>query len=345
MSFMVIADLASVATMIPQILTAEHVIVLVREGSISGQKLTIRSRPVSQAYEWLKRNNLTFYDELQHMKENGLLPSTPAVVEFTDGIIPISEQDEQVFQKSADAARRNSTNQSSADQDVLFLASSLLTDTTESSILEKLSVPSSLTMRRVPGFVSPATVERFYEKSFPCLFPYGRGGTEKYVKSGRPKDTSLKEDALVQLLLKRGGDRRFGLSTSFIFATYSARARRGGGSVAYLAAKAADAANPPVPAEPGAAVGDVLRRDPISAVRDCPTAADMVDLLSAKKGAAFNALLSRCQPYSSCLPGSAIHTASERRGLFAMMADADVRKDGELRVFNTISPADQYAST
>ena len=345
MSFVVVNDIATVASVMPQTLNAEHLVVLKREGSASRSKVTFRPHMVHLAFRWLMRNNVTYYDEVKKLPQEQLPEGSPLVEEYTNGCVPISERDEEHLDAAAHAAAANPTIHSLGGQDVLLMSHEPL-DSLEESV--KGNLAPSLTLRRLSGFVTPQTRQRFFEKAFPGLYPYGRGGQQSYRggdSSGPVQDHALKEDQMSKLLLQRGGDRRFSLSMAFLFTVYSFFMKKRSGTVSLLAAEAADgwAATRSDSAEAAVDVGTVNRRDALSEIRACPSAEDMVDALTGKNAQLFNQLLSRFQPFAKIMPGTAPHIASEKRGLMAMMRDTDVRRNAELRVFNTISPADRYA--
>jgi len=342
MSFVVVNDTATVATIVPQRLTPEHLVVLRREGGANRSKVVFKPSLVNQGFRFLMRCNLAIYDAVQKLPQEQLPDDAGAEEEYTNGVVPISEEDEQHLDRAAKAAAANPTIQSLTGQDVLLMSNENL-EATEDSV--KGNLAPSLTLRRMKDFVTPQTQPRFYEKTFVGLYPYGRGGQDSYRGGGHSsehtRDHALTEDQMTQLLLKRGGDRRFSTSMAYLFTTYSYFMRKRGGTVSLLAAEfsAGSGDSTAAPADPVTAP----RRDALNELRACPTAQDIVDALSGKKGQLFNTLIGRLQPYAKIMPGSSPHIANEKKGLMAMMRDSDVRADAQLRVFNTISPADRYA--
>ena len=82
-----------------------------------------------------------------------------------------------------------------------------------------------------PVFVHPSTEPYFYEKAFPRLYPYGRGG---------PAGTHGERGGFtkyVKRALMMGGDRRFQRCSDFIFSAYHYTVRRRLGGITYVAAR------------------------------------------------------------------------------------------------------------
>jgi len=182
-------------------------------------------------------------------------------------------------------------------------------------------------------FVDPHRVpEYFWEKCFPILFPYGRGGPSD------PSLITLKFKDFVASVLQRGGcsqGRRFQNCAPFVFAAYTIEMRRKIGGVASRASECK-----PQCEEDSTETGDV-------------TVEDMTKLIDHLKenrhydpGAtatpAIKMLLSRLTPFSESLKGSPMYMAYERKKLLAMIQSPVVDKFGDWRYFVTFAPAESY---
>jgi len=163
------------------------------------------------------------------------------------------------------------------------------------------------------NFVNPyANPAYYWEKCYPLLFPYGRGG---------PSDRGNAFDGIssfAQHVLKRGGTksgRRFQQCPSFYYAAYVFDARRRIGGVTYVASQyGGETDNSPM------RVDDV--KQIIAYVNDS-VAVSMVSTTSPpaqlKLTPSVKRLLQKLVPYSKDLPGLPTHFAWERKKLLSML--------------------------
>ena len=129
------------------------------------------------------------------------------------------------------------TNTGSRDgeQEVLLILSDSLDDSQASTLYEAAHNRPIVDRGNHHKFVDPFNNPSFYwERLFPTLFPYGRGGPSD--KGIQLADISV----FAKHLLERGGTRqgrRFQQSSSFIFTAYAFDARKRIGGVTFVAGK------------------------------------------------------------------------------------------------------------
>jgi hypothetical protein len=263
-------------------------------------------------------------------------------VEFP-GTMTLNETDDDTLVKAAVEAETSATSHSS-EGDLLLLHTENPIKSREKEIFDALGVQGDVFhMPRVDEFKSPREDKRFYELAFPQLYPFGFGGL------GLEDTHKLKKSELVQLMLKRGGDQRFSKNKPWMFAVYTDHFRSASGGVAFAASRLAEAMGnfaQPEESAADAAAGDgapvevaARRGDVLTELQGCPTAQDIVEALTAKKGQALHRIMSSLEGYSNPLPGTALHIKNERKQLFAMM-ESDAT-EGVLRWFGTNAPADR----
>ena len=189
---------------------------------------------------------------------------------------------------------------------------------------------------------------QFDAKAFPDLFPYGSGGLSK-EKHG------LKDAELVRLHMNRGGDRRFQKSMSYVFTQFTRQTRKEAGVVSLLASENAGFGNGGTKcpedstftdgdggSSQGVCSPDVVLGDPISQLQCCSNAEEILATLEKDDGKIMRKLLSRLEPFSRGLAGSALHIAFERKQLLAMLTSRIVSASGMLTIFGTHAPCDRW---
>ena len=198
-------------------------------------------------------------------------------------------------------------------------------------------------------------VDYYWEKRYPHLFPYGRGG---------PSDSRYCHDRLnissfIQRMLQRGGSRegmkegrRFQMDPSFIFAAYVHDARRRVASVSVVAADvAANTSMCSTRDIDAVTVGDVkaVIEDASRQIKamnpsfDIPyddpvTEASRIRLRT-------KMLIERLIPYSNYLKGSPIYFALERKKLLSMLTSPAITSEGSWSWFATFAAPEVYEST
>jgi hypothetical protein len=190
----------------------------------------------------------------------------------------------------------------------------------------------------VSGLAHPMHDKKFYEKAFPCLFPYGYGGPEDQHK--------LKEKDYVELLLKRGGSadmRRFGKYVPYMLAVYSYRMKKIAGGVAYIASMNAEASGDSAAAPSGEGADAHGERSNLFAqIQSAPDAKSIIEALQTNNGELANKILRRLEPYSERLVGSPSFISHERKLLYGMLGSSVVRDSGSPGIFSTIAPNDRF---
>jgi len=192
----------------------------------------------------------------------------------------------------------------------------------------------------------------FWEKCYPHLFPYGRGGPS----DRRYSTVRMNISTFFKRMLERGGHskglkygRRFQNSPSFIFAAYVMDSRSRIASVSVLAAKAANSST--AEADETITVGDVksiikdaaldiLTQDPDGDKELLRTSSEAVNIrLSVKK------LIDRLVPFSQELRGSPIYFALERKKLLSMLTNPVVTTVGAWSWFASFAAPEVYECT
>ena len=199
-------------------------------------------------------------------------------------------------------------------------------------------------------------VDYYWEKCYPHLFPYGRGGPS----DSRYCHDKLNLSSFVQRMLQRGGftlgmkqGRRFQMDPSFIFAAYVNDARRRVASVSVVAADiAANTSMHANTADPGTVtVGDIqsVIEDASRQIKamnptfDIPyddpvTEASRIRLRT-------KMLIEKLIPYSDYLKGSPIYFALERKKLLSMLTSPAITSEGSWSWFATFAAPEVYEST
>jgi hypothetical protein len=199
-------------------------------------------------------------------------------------------------------------------------------------------------------------VDYYWEKCYPHLFPYGRGGPS----DSRYRHDKLNLSSFVQRMLQRGGftlgmkqGRRFQMDPSFIFVVYVNDARRRVASVSVVAADiAASTSMHTNTADPGTVtVGDVqsVIEDASRQIKamnptfDIPyddpvTEASRIRLRT-------KMLIEKLIPYSNYLKGSPIYFALERKKLLSMLTSPAITSEGSWSWFATFAAPEVYEST
>lgn len=263
--FAVVNDIAHVANVLPRKSNDPSIaMILKREGSKSKKELQFRPAKVNAAVQWLMQNN-PHYIEAINKKELTFEPlkskGDEELFEDVSVHFPLSEiENADVCQALEDVGSAQSSGQTSESEIILlYTEASLLSredhirsnlGANESTdivadlepeppdpLLSASATASNATsadgntfhLPRIDKCVRPMDDEHFYEKAFPHLFPYGGGGF------GRMH--GKRESSMIDLVLRRGGDRRFGQDARFYFATYTYKMRKHAGGVAIIASK------------------------------------------------------------------------------------------------------------
>lgn len=182
----------------------------------------------------------------------------------------------------------------------------------------------------------------YYAKSFPVLFPFGRGCPSDV------KSTFTDVRLHSQKMLRRGGGpqgRRFQQTPNYYFTIYSYLIKQRIGGIALLAQKTAldgtaQPENIPTIGEVNqlqrylgstTAINDSDDNQPFQNKQSKPH-----DMVQIKK------LISRLVPYSKHMQGTEMGIRLEKRNLMALIPSPVVNAKGYWRWFITFAPADLY---
>lgn len=181
------------------------------------------------------------------------------------------------------------------------------------------TAPPVVTIRQYGEFVSDFDVDDFMAKSFPVLYPYGKGS---------PNNTGIKFDkAYISHMLHLGGARPFQQSPSFIFYCYAWVQRSRTGSIAYQASKHDNGDREELSVD---AVKEFLQN-----LKDNPTSAGITT-------AEQRRLLNRLQPYATQIPGTELYFEKERKNLISMITSPVTNTHGQWTWFYTEAQPDKY---
>jgi hypothetical protein len=189
-------------------------------------------------------------------------------------------------------------------------------------------------------FVNAYTNAQFYySKSFPKLFPFGRGcPTDPLTLTNDIKAHSQK-------LLKRGGGpygRRFQQTPSYYFTVYSYLMKQKIGGIATLAQKVSlDGTAQPETIPTIGEVDQLLQYLGSNKIPHCPHVGPSSnpqphDIVNIKK------LIARLVPYSKPLHGTEMGIRYEKKNLMALIPSPVINSVGYWRWFITFAPADLY---
>jgi hypothetical protein len=194
----------------------------------------------------------------------------------------------------------------------------------------------------------------FWEKCYPHLFPYGRGGpSDRRFSFGK-----IKIEEFFKRMLERGGyiygmkyGRRFQASPSFLFSAYVLDSRRRIASVSVVAAKEGNISSKGEDDLETITVGDVksiIRNAAVEILQEDPKAVE-THLEQAKSeglgGLSVKKLIERLVPFSPELRGSPIYFALERKKLLSMLTNPVVTSEGSWTWFCTFASPEVYEST
>ena len=331
---------------------------LKREGVVQHKAAKFRPKKVDAAIDFLLANNVVYAKEWNHLKRTyfsrlGDTIHTERDVD-EDLLLDMSTEEteavDKVFNKSDELSGVES-------EYVLYHTEKDASISREDHIRLNLDVDQNrdaemkkgtLRVPRAKGesLVHPSKDSSFYEKCFPCLFPYGLGGPNTGWGNKASDKHNIKFDKFVKLLIQRGGNsdmRRFGKYVPFNIALYSYRMKKIAGGVAYIASLNVEASGHSAIGPTGNG-GDANGSDStlFAQIQTAPDAKSIMDALQANNGNLANRILRRLEPYAERLAGSPAFIMHERKLLYAMLGSSVVREEAEPAIFSTISPNDRF---
>ena len=339
--YTVVNDLTSVMTQLPNFADVNSFAILRHRTSQKVKQYQFRPKRVKDAVQWLISNNPLYADVICALPTD---IDWSSEVEFDlDNLDDIMLNDEEYEELNGSigadiggATPSTNTGARDGENEVLLMLPESLDDSETCALFEAAHGKPVVDRRNHHEFVDPFNKPSFYwERLFPTLFPYGRGG---------PSDPGNKcchhISGFAKRMLNRGGTlhgRRFQQSCSFIFTAYAFDARKRIGGVSFIASKFASESKDSV------TVNDV--RNVIDYVNEQEGAvtcgADYV-----KNGpettARVKKLLKILTPFSKELDGSASYFSMWRKKLFSMLTSNVILSDGNWRLFSTFSGAETY---
>ena len=331
---------------------------LKREGVTQHKAAKFRPIKVEAAIDFLRKNNVVYAEAWMNRKKMrfsrpGDTIETEREVDnelFVDMTEEETEAVANVFKKSDELASVESEyvlyhtekDESISRDDHIRL--NLKADQKRDSEMKKgiFRVPKA----KFDMLVHPSKDASFYEKCFPCLFPYGLGGPNGGWGKNATDKHNIKFDKFVRLLIRRGGHsdmRRFGKYIPFSLSVYSYKMKKIAGGVAYIASLNVEASGHSATGPSGEG-GDAVGSDSslFAQIQTAPDAQSIMDALQSNNGALANRILRRLEPYADRLSGSPAFIMHERKLLYAMLGSPIVREEGEPAIFSTISPNDRF---
>lgn len=177
----------------------------------------------------------------------------------------------------------------------------------------------------------------YLSKSFPALFPYGRGCPSD-------EDTAIKDfNKHTRVMLLRGGGpqpRRFQKTPAYYFSMYMYEMRRRVGGVSCRAQNTFLDDNPIEIIDLAPTVGEINEVIDFFQRNNSQTIDNIIDDDSTPE--AIRKLINRLVPYSKSLQGTKMHIMHERAKLMAMLPSPLITTDNTWRYFITFAPADVY---
>jgi len=227
--YTVVNDFTTVMKQLPNFVTLHSFAILRHHTSQRVKQYQFRPKKVKDALVWLIKNNRQY--------EN-VIPSLPSHVDWyseselniecLDDIILDEEEVTELGANAPDVDTSSSpaTNSGARDgeQEVLLMLDGAHDDLQASTLFEAAHNRPVVDRGSHHRFVDPFNNRSFYwERLFPTLFPYGRGGPSDNGNQHSDISTFAKH------VLERGGTvhgRRFQQSSSFIFTAYAFDARK-----------------------------------------------------------------------------------------------------------------------
>lgn len=336
--FSVLNDVAEVASFLPVNPTpALHAII--RRGTTASPK-DYRYNPhrVIKAMRWLEQNN-----ELYHNKtavvvmENGEpdpdwigdgrdADLEPPHIDATDEDYEGIEENDKEDPAGADGHAVNPGAPDSNMTDVFLQSQQSMQNHVHQmqSVISGAS-PPVVTVRQFGEYVSDYNVDYFLAKSFPVLFPYGKG----CPTGGSEQNEQLEafSDSYISHVLHLGGDRSFQKNPTFIFYCYSSVMRKKIGTISYLASIKNNDEAAALTVEAVKEFIENLKNDPIHG--GVTTTEQRM-------------LLNKLKPYAREIPGTELFFEKERKKLLAMISSPVTTSEGQWTWFFTEAQPDKY---
>lgn len=381
-TFTVVNDVAAIAAQLPSKPDRATFTTLRprRRAGRLAKDYTFRPFVVQQALLWLKTHNVLYKDVSLHWYDAPFEWSSSEAQDIP--YVELDDDDVEGVDLELDSGSQHPANPGSSGFESNVL---LLCDTNTNSSEQELrclfqedaqhtirSEEPNVQLRTgrmvtlpdatsAPQFVNPHVhPEYFYAKSFPVLFPYGRGCPSD------PCSLLSGIGEFANAVLKRGGynhGRRFQQDPNFYFAAYTYETKRKIGGVSYLAQNQ-DLDNPNLDNADDITAGELdlvvnhLLQSPEPPLTN-PSFNSNSNSNSnpypnpdeSSESAMHNTRLSKDQiqryiarmvPFSNALKGTALNIAHERKKLLAMIASPILNELGSWRWFVTFAPADNY---
>jgi len=284
-------------------------------------KFEIRPDKIRNALYWLKANNPLYADVTLDFRYLEDWASTEAVVHdiIEDASLPEVLQSHK-SDNETNGEKKDECSCASRQVHEVLIEDTDCGDAVKElaerlSIKHKSSTPVEFEGLTNSQFVKPYEVERFWEKSFPALFPFGRAGPQH---DPLERENVINDTEYDKHVLKESS-RRFSQNMMWMASRYRYRTSRDASSVAYAA----------------------------SLHEKTPTAGDIRQVSThSSNGIArdyFNkemeALLRKLVCYGGKLKTSFLHIKQERRKLLARISSAEMN---EPIFFLTLSSGDLY---
>ena len=312
---------------------------------------------MASALRWLKQHNFLYKSIEFEESDFGTTSSN----EFRDveNVLQLSEEESAEFSEALRTVSEGvSTNPHTVamDPDIMLLRPPSST-CPEADVRDCLHPDSSnntvipeVVRQRPTDFSHPMTDPYFYEKCFPHLWPYGRGGPGDHLNG---EGHCMDADTHAKVMLHRGFDRRWQQYPPYYFTAYAHSVQRKvGGMVATALRETVNADGEPANYaemdEEDAADGeeihgqtDYARGDPTLTAGNVQALLDGTSTAGIKiNDPAVKSILGRLVPYARSVPGSNLHIRYERNKLLAILSSHAVRNEGHLSWFLSSASAE-----
>lgn len=321
-SFAIVNNVGYIATELPNRPDCKDFVQMSREGSTSTKAYYFRPFYVNRALRWLKLNNplykdipITILDEDPNNRdhEEPLMDITLDITDADGDALHAHYTD-----KTNNPSSVNGVVDNDSSDTLLFYTPGPLPSEVDVARERVSNQHSMFTIPRLDDDGSekahPYTTDSFYEKAFPCLFPFGPAAEEHGLKN---------EDHFMKLLLSRRGDRRFQRDARFYFTVYTYRMRKNVGGLAMNVAKAD--------------VHSAALNNIVDDVNYCIDGKEICDLFRKGNDQAIKTVLNKLVTYSSTIKGTLPYIKLMRKKLFSLISSPAVLEDGTMRVFGTNS--------
>jgi hypothetical protein len=326
--FSVLNSVADIAKHLPQNPDPGVFATIIKpDGKRSPKALRYNPFRVHSALQWLRVNNDLYKDippvgtsHPGHPDVDIELPHVRAGDEDYEGIVQSDLED-----PAGDDGHPVNPGAPASSSAHVFLHNVQAQDTRQqlAAIAQPHVTPSVVIVRQNGEFVADYDTELFFQKAFPHLFPYGRGGP------GYSSNVKFDRSYITNMLLL-GHRRSFQQCTRFIFYSYTWVMRSKVGTISFLAGR-----------KDQAGVNDFTAGEARKLLAELGQSPDP-HAGSAVSKARLWSLIGKLQPHAQHVPGTELFFAQERKKLMSMISSPATTSTGQWTWFFTTAQPDNY---